>query len=58
VLNTRSATWPALSAEYRRHAPLGLIRAHPTLMRRPLIKDGDTLCLGWEAATRAALGVG
>ena len=34
-----------------------LLAEHPALMKRPLIVDGDRMHLGWDAATRDALGV-
>jgi arsenate reductase len=34
-----------------------LIETHPTLMKRPLIADGDTLHLGWTKDVQAALNV-
>ncbi|MFW2587713.1 arsenate reductase family protein [Sagittula sp. SSi028] len=55
LLNTRSTTWRALDEAARAGAPLDLIAAHPTLMKRPLIADGDSLYLGWDKATQAAL---
>lgn len=57
ILNTRSTTWRELDAAARSGAPLDLIAAHPTLMKRPLIADGDALYLGWDKTTQAALGV-
>lgn len=56
LLNTRSTTWRGLSEEERSGAPLDLIKAHPTLMKRPLIEADAQLYLGWTAETRAALG--
>ncbi|NRB35128.1 MAG: arsenate reductase [Rhodobacteraceae bacterium] len=57
LLNTRSTTWRGLSDAERAGDPMALLRAHPTLMKRPLIVAGDQMYLGWDAATRAALGV-
>lgn len=57
LLNTRSTTWRGLSAEDRDRPPLELIREHPALMKRPLIKKEDVLYLGWDKSTQAALGV-
>ena len=55
LLNTRSTTWRGLSDADKKSAPEDLIRASPTLMKRPLIvKDGE-MWLGWTPATRAAL---
>lgn len=55
LLNTRSTTWRGLSEEERATAPLALLAAHPTLMKRPLIVAGDQMYLGWDKATQAAL---
>ena len=55
LLNTRSTTWRGLDEAARAGAPLDLIAAHPTLMKRPLIADGDSLYLGWDKATQATL---
>lgn len=57
LLNTRSTTWRGLSEDERAKKPLALLSAHPKLMKRPLIADGETIYLGWDAATRSALGV-
>ncbi|WP_050931731.1 ArsC/Spx/MgsR family protein [Aestuariivita boseongensis] len=58
LVNTRSTTWRGMSEEERAGAPVDLLRAHPTLMKRPLIvEEGGQMHLGWTAATRAALGV-
>jgi len=57
LVNTRSTTWRGLDEAARATPPLDLLKAHPTLMKRPLIVDGDTMHLGWTKATQAALGV-
>lgn len=57
LLNTRSTTWRGLSEDERDGAPVDLIRAHPALMKRPLIVEGATMFLGWTAETQKALGV-
>lgn len=57
LVNTRSTTWRGLSEAERARPALDLLADHPTLMKRPLIVDGDTMHLGWTAQTRAALGV-
>lgn len=57
LLNTRSTTWRGLSETERAKPPEALLAAHPTLMKRPLIADGDTLHLGWTRDVQAALGV-
>lgn len=56
LLNRRSTTWRALSESERAEDVVGLILAHPALMKRPVIEGaGGRLHLGWGAATRAAL---
>ncbi|GGG75160.1 hypothetical protein GCM10011415_24620 [Salipiger pallidus] len=57
LVNTRSTTWRELSEEDRKGTPQELLTQHPTLMKRPLIDDGETLYLGWDKATQASLGV-
>ena len=55
LLNTRSTTWRGLSEAERTEQPLALIRAHPALMKRPLIDANGTLYLGWTAEVQSAL---
>lgn len=57
VINTRSTTWRGLSQEERATPPLDLLQAHPTLMKRPLIVDGDAFYLGWGKDVQDALEV-
>ncbi|MEM8653807.1 MAG: ArsC/Spx/MgsR family protein [Pseudomonadota bacterium] len=57
LVNTRSTTWRGLSEVERQGAPAELLTAHPTLMKRPLIADGDTLHLGWTKDVQTALGL-
>lgn len=57
LVNTRSTTWRGLSEADRATAPEALLAAHPTLMKRPLIVDGDAMHLGWTKAVQEALGV-
>lgn len=56
LINTRSTTWRSLDAEERQFAPLALLKAHPALMKRPLIVAGAAMHLGWTPATQKALG--
>ncbi len=55
LLNTRSTTWRGLSDSERSGAPLALIRAHPALMKRPLIDAAGVLYLGWGKDVQAEL---
>jgi arsenate reductase-like glutaredoxin family protein len=57
LINTRSTTWRGLSEIERKASPEALLAAHPALMKRPLIADGDTLYLGWTKSVQADLGV-
>lgn len=57
LVNTRSTTWRGLSDSERQQPAIDLMVSHPTLMKRPLIIDGDQMFLGWTATTRQALGV-
>ena len=46
LLNRRSTTWRQLSDEQKQAAetdPLPLVLEHPTLLKRPVITDGETL---------------
>lgn len=54
LVNTRSTTWRGLSEDERAAQPLELLKAHPTLMKRPVIDDG-TLYLGWGKDVQGAL---
>lgn len=49
LINRASATWRGLSEEEKAEAPGTLLALHPTLMKRPVIKDGDKLYLGWKS---------
>jgi arsenate reductase len=57
LVNTRSTTWRGLSEAERAESPETLLAAHPALMKRPLIVDGDALYLGWTKEVQAALSV-
>lgn len=58
IVNRASMTWRKLD-EGARAAPLdALLAAHPTLMKRPVIRDGQgALHLGWTKPVQAALGL-
>ncbi|MEL0436349.1 ArsC/Spx/MgsR family protein [Phycobacter sp. K97] len=57
LVNTRSTTWRGLSEEERAKPALELLRAHPALMKRPLIEKEGQLFLGWDKSVQASLGV-
>ncbi|WP_071798569.1 arsenate reductase family protein [Natronohydrobacter thiooxidans] len=57
LVNRASTTWRGLSETERATAPEALLAAHPSLMKRPVIRAGDALYLGWKADVQSALGV-
>ncbi|WP_375175212.1 ArsC/Spx/MgsR family protein [Pseudooceanicola sp.] len=57
LVNRKSTTWRGMEEAERSRPPLELLADHPTLMKRPLIVDGDRMTLGWTKATQADLGV-
>lgn len=56
LLNMRSTTWRNLPENERSENPMALLKAHPTLMKRPLIVDGEQMWLSWDKAVQAELG--
>ena len=55
LLNKRSTTWKGLDEGARAGDPVDLMLAHPALMKRPVIEDGDALYLGWTGEVQAKL---
>lgn len=59
LLNRRSTTWRSLSDEEKsldsNKAAVELLIQHPTLMKRPVIIQGDTLLLGFDNDTISQL---
>ena len=53
LVNRRSTTWRQLSEEERAADTDSLLATHAALMKRPLLADGDTLSLGWDAKAQA-----
>ncbi|MCC5964157.1 MAG: arsenate reductase [Rhodobacteraceae bacterium] len=56
LINRSSATWRGLDEGERSASPDALLAAHPTVMKRPVIRAGGTLYLGWKADVQRALG--
>ncbi len=52
LVNRRSTTWRSLTDLQRHWSPEDLIARCPSLMKRPVIVDGETVTLGWNAAAR------
>ena len=57
LINRASTTWRGLDAQSRAADPDALLAAHPALMKRPVIRAGEALYLGWKADVQSALGV-
>ncbi len=55
LFNRRSKTWRDLPEVERSGNTLALIRAHPTLMKRPVIETAEKLHLGWGPEVRSPL---
>lgn len=55
LLNKKSTTWRNLAEDQKELPILTLLKAHPTLMKRPLIEQAGTLYLGWGKEVQAAL---
>lgn len=55
IVNRQSTTWRSLGDWMKASEPEAQIAAHPTLMKRPVIRDGADLHLGWDAKVQAKL---
>ena len=55
LVNRRSTTWRNLTEEERAGDPLTLLTAYPTLIKRPVIADGDAVHVGWSKSVQEAL---
>jgi arsenate reductase-like glutaredoxin family protein len=56
LVNRKSTTWRGLSDFLRESEPEAQLLAQPTLMKRPLLRDGAKMTLGWDAEVAAAWG--
>jgi len=60
LINTRSTTWRWLDEAERAKAqsdPQALLKAHPALIKRPVIEAGDQVSVGWTKDVQSAFGV-
>lgn len=60
LINTRSTTWRGLDEAERakiQSEPQGLLKAHPALIRRPVIEHGDRITVGWAKDVQAGFGL-
>jgi len=53
AINRASTTWRGLSDAEKASDPAALLAAHPTLMKRPVIVNGDVWTIGWKADVQA-----
>ena len=55
LVDRNSTVWRGLN-DWMKHSEIEQqIAAHPKLMQRPVIRDGDTYYLGWTEAIQSAL---
>ena len=47
-INRASTTWRGLSDDEKSQDPHTLLAAYPTLMKRPVVRDGDVWTIGWK----------
>ena len=57
LVNRASTTWRGLSDTEKTQGAAALLAAHPTLMKRPVIRKNNDWYLGWKADTQKALGL-
>lgn len=55
AVNRASTTWRNLPGDARQGNPAELIAAHPTLLKRPVIRHEGRWYQGWTAAVKAAV---
>jgi arsenate reductase-like glutaredoxin family protein len=55
AVNRQSATYRAFNDFLKASEPEVQIAANPTVMKRPVIRNGNRWYLGWDSATGAAL---
>ena len=53
AINRASTTWRGLTEAERAGDTAALLRAHPTLMKRPVIESGGRWTIGWKADAQA-----
>jgi len=55
LVNKKSTTWRGLGEDERGREPLDLLVENPSLMKRPVIIDGEKKYLGWQKDVQEAL---
>ena len=56
MINRKSTTWRSFDEATKASDPLALLQIHPTLMKRPVIVDGDNVYVGWSKDVQAVFG--
>ncbi|OIQ73606.1 regulatory protein Spx [mine drainage metagenome] len=56
LVNHNSTTWRGLSDWMKASDADAQLEANPALMKRPVLTDGETFTLGWDAAIQAKWG--
>lgn len=56
LVNRKSTTWRGLSDWMQASEAEEQLKAHPALMKRPVLTDGVMLTLGWDADVQAVWG--
>lgn len=55
LINKQSTTYRSFSDFLKESEPEAQISAQPTVMKRPVIRDGNRLHLGWDDAVQSAV---
>jgi arsenate reductase-like glutaredoxin family protein len=55
IVNRASTTWRGLSDWLKASDAEDQLAAQPVLMKRPVIRKGETLYLGWDTRVQAAV---
>ena len=56
MINRKSTTWRNFDEATKAGDPLALLQTHLTLMKRPVIVDGDNVYVGWGKDVQAVFG--
>lgn len=52
LVNRSSTTWRGLDEAERARPAADLLAAHPALMKRPVLVEGEKITLGWDKAAQ------
>lgn len=52
LVNRSSTTWRGLDEAGRARPAAELLAAHPALMKRPVLVEGEKITLGWDKAAQ------